>query len=159
MFPNPWFLSSSSVNPSVVAAFGACALTRQCNSQAFQQNGRSTTTSDMIQEIGSAFKKLFESWKWPTEIECLKSYTYMLNFSFLKTVNIAHGWAGGNVLMNLNEGKKGVDHPFTDSKSGAKTLTCCLRCIKWTLYENQQSISVMNSFAKHVEVAKFFTAH
>ncbi|KAM7380390.1 hypothetical protein PAMP_003692 [Pampus punctatissimus] len=50
-----------SINPSVVAAFGACCLTRQCNSQAFQQHGRSTTTSDMIQEIGSAFKKLFES--------------------------------------------------------------------------------------------------
>uniref|UniRef100_A0A665U7W8 ATP-dependent (S)-NAD(P)H-hydrate dehydratase n=1 Tax=Echeneis naucrates TaxID=173247 RepID=A0A665U7W8_ECHNA len=48
-------------NPSLVAAFGACSLTRQCNSQAFQQHGRSTTTSDMIQEIGSAFKKLFES--------------------------------------------------------------------------------------------------
>ncbi|KAM6955566.1 ATP-dependent (S)-NAD(P)H-hydrate dehydratase [Lycodopsis pacificus] len=52
---------SRSVNPSVVAAFGACSLTRQCNSQAFQRHGRSTTTSDMIQEIGSAFKKLFES--------------------------------------------------------------------------------------------------
>ncbi|CAN9497641.1 unnamed protein product [Ophioblennius macclurei] len=50
-----------SLNPSVVAAFGACSLTRQCNSQAFQQHGRSTTTSDMIQEIGPAFKKLFES--------------------------------------------------------------------------------------------------
>ncbi|XP_045909465.1 ATP-dependent (S)-NAD(P)H-hydrate dehydratase isoform X2 [Micropterus dolomieu] len=50
-----------SVNPSVVAAFGACCLTRQCNSQAFQRHGRSTTTSDMIQEIGSAFKKIFES--------------------------------------------------------------------------------------------------
>ncbi|XP_035532017.1 ATP-dependent (S)-NAD(P)H-hydrate dehydratase isoform X2 [Morone saxatilis] len=50
-----------SVNPSVVAAYGACSLTRQCNSQAFQRHGRSTTTSDMIQEIGSAFKKLFES--------------------------------------------------------------------------------------------------
>ncbi|XP_070831483.1 ATP-dependent (S)-NAD(P)H-hydrate dehydratase isoform X1 [Chaetodon trifascialis] len=50
-----------SVNPSMVAAFGACSLTRQCNSQAFQRHGRSTTTSDMIQEIGSAFKKLFES--------------------------------------------------------------------------------------------------
>ncbi|CAJ1079527.1 ATP-dependent (S)-NAD(P)H-hydrate dehydratase isoform X2 [Xyrichtys novacula] len=50
-----------SVNPSVVAAFGACSLTRQCNNQAFQQHGRSTTTSDMIQEIGLAFKKLFES--------------------------------------------------------------------------------------------------
>ncbi|XP_034416919.1 ATP-dependent (S)-NAD(P)H-hydrate dehydratase isoform X1 [Cyclopterus lumpus] len=50
-----------SLNPSVVAAFGACSLTRQCNSQAFQRHGRSTTTTDMIQEIGSAFKKLFES--------------------------------------------------------------------------------------------------
>ncbi|XP_069569719.1 ATP-dependent (S)-NAD(P)H-hydrate dehydratase isoform X2 [Brachyistius frenatus] len=50
-----------SVNPSIVAAFGACSLTRQCNSQAFQRHGRSTTTTDMIQEIGSAFKKLFES--------------------------------------------------------------------------------------------------
>ncbi|XP_055016241.1 ATP-dependent (S)-NAD(P)H-hydrate dehydratase [Boleophthalmus pectinirostris] len=49
------------MNPSVVAAYGACSLTRQCNNQAFQRNGRSTTTSDMIQEIGSAFKKLFES--------------------------------------------------------------------------------------------------
>lgn len=62
-------VSSSSMNPSVVAAFGACSLTRQCNSQAFQQHGRSTTTSDMIQEIGSAFKKLFESWKLPHEIK------------------------------------------------------------------------------------------
>ncbi|XP_056145267.1 ATP-dependent (S)-NAD(P)H-hydrate dehydratase isoform X1 [Lampris incognitus] len=61
-----WAYSSSagmnqSVNPSVVAAFGACSLTRQCNSQAFHQHGRSTTTSDMIQQIGTAFKKLFES--------------------------------------------------------------------------------------------------
>ncbi|XP_029314831.1 ATP-dependent (S)-NAD(P)H-hydrate dehydratase isoform X1 [Cottoperca gobio] len=50
-----------SVNPSMIAAFGACSLTRQCNSQAFQRHGRSTTTTDMIQEIGPAFKKLFES--------------------------------------------------------------------------------------------------
>ncbi|CAG5865713.1 unnamed protein product [Menidia menidia] len=49
------------LNPSVVAAFGACSLTRQCNSQAFQRHRRSTTTSDMIQEIGTAFRKLFES--------------------------------------------------------------------------------------------------
>ncbi|KAM4608762.1 ATP-dependent (S)-NAD(P)H-hydrate dehydratase isoform 1-T2 [Polymixia lowei] len=61
-----WAYASSagkekSVNPSMVAAFGACSLTRQCNSQAFRHHGRSTTTSDMIQEIGSAFKKLFES--------------------------------------------------------------------------------------------------
>ncbi|KAM3862394.1 ATP-dependent (S)-NAD(P)H-hydrate dehydratase [Diretmus argenteus] len=61
-----WAYASSagvvkSVNPSMVAACGACSLTRQCNSQAFHRHGRSTTTSDMIQEIGSAFKKLFES--------------------------------------------------------------------------------------------------
>ncbi|XP_047226946.1 ATP-dependent (S)-NAD(P)H-hydrate dehydratase isoform X1 [Girardinichthys multiradiatus] len=49
------------MNPSVVAAFGACSLTRQCNNQAFHRHGRSTTTSDMIQEIGPAFRKLFES--------------------------------------------------------------------------------------------------
>ncbi|XP_057192657.1 ATP-dependent (S)-NAD(P)H-hydrate dehydratase isoform X2 [Triplophysa rosa] len=61
-----WAFSSSSdatkgMNPSLVAAFGATSLTRQCNRQAFHKHGRSTTTSDMIQEISSAFKKLFES--------------------------------------------------------------------------------------------------
>ncbi|XP_051938388.1 ATP-dependent (S)-NAD(P)H-hydrate dehydratase [Hippocampus zosterae] len=48
------------VNPSMVAAMGASSLTRQCNKQAFQQHGRSTTTSDMIHEIGPVFKNLFE---------------------------------------------------------------------------------------------------
>ncbi|XP_059896539.1 ATP-dependent (S)-NAD(P)H-hydrate dehydratase isoform X2 [Gadus macrocephalus] len=52
---------SRSVSPALLAAFGACALTKQCNSQAFQTHGRATTTSDMIQEIGPAFRKLFES--------------------------------------------------------------------------------------------------
>lgn len=61
-----WAFSSPSdatkgMNPSLVAAFGATSLTRQCNRQAFHKHGRSTTTSDMIQEINSAFKKLFES--------------------------------------------------------------------------------------------------
>ncbi|XP_061092442.1 ATP-dependent (S)-NAD(P)H-hydrate dehydratase isoform X2 [Conger conger] len=50
-----------STTPPLVAAYGACALTRQCNRQAFHKHGRATTTSDMIQEIGSAFKTLFES--------------------------------------------------------------------------------------------------
>ncbi|XP_036401226.1 ATP-dependent (S)-NAD(P)H-hydrate dehydratase isoform X1 [Megalops cyprinoides] len=53
--------STKGVNPSLVAAFGACALTRQCNRQAFHKHGRATTTSDMIQEISSAFKTLYES--------------------------------------------------------------------------------------------------
>lgn len=52
---------TKSTSPSSVAAFGACSLTRQCNSQAFQKYGRSTTTTDMISEIGTAFTKLFES--------------------------------------------------------------------------------------------------
>ncbi|XP_012493395.1 PREDICTED: ATP-dependent (S)-NAD(P)H-hydrate dehydratase isoform X2 [Propithecus coquereli] len=48
-------------SPLLVAAFGACALTRQCNHQAFQKHGRSTTTTDMIAEVGAAFSKLFET--------------------------------------------------------------------------------------------------
>ncbi|XP_012812401.1 ATP-dependent (S)-NAD(P)H-hydrate dehydratase isoform X2 [Xenopus tropicalis] len=48
-------------NPFLVAAFGACSLTRQCNHQAFQKYGRSMTTSDMISEVGTAFNKLFET--------------------------------------------------------------------------------------------------
>uniref|UniRef100_A0A8C1DZH7 ATP-dependent (S)-NAD(P)H-hydrate dehydratase n=1 Tax=Cyprinus carpio carpio TaxID=630221 RepID=A0A8C1DZH7_CYPCA len=53
--------ATKGMNPSLVAAFGATSLTRQCNRQAFHKHSRSTTTSDMIQEISSAFKKLFES--------------------------------------------------------------------------------------------------
>ncbi|XP_054831084.1 ATP-dependent (S)-NAD(P)H-hydrate dehydratase isoform X2 [Eublepharis macularius] len=48
-------------NPFLVAAFGACSLTRQCNNQAFQKFGRSMTASDMVLEIGAAFNKLFEN--------------------------------------------------------------------------------------------------
>uniref|UniRef100_A0A8C2VCV1 ATP-dependent (S)-NAD(P)H-hydrate dehydratase n=2 Tax=Chinchilla lanigera TaxID=34839 RepID=A0A8C2VCV1_CHILA len=47
--------------PLLLAALGACALTRQCNHQAFQKHGRSTTTSDMIAEVGAAFRELFEA--------------------------------------------------------------------------------------------------
>ncbi|KAL4656979.1 ATP-dependent (S)-NAD(P)H-hydrate dehydratase isoform X1 [Arapaima gigas] len=53
--------TTKSTSPSILAAFGACALTRQSNRQAFHKHGRATTTSDMIQEIGTAFQKLFES--------------------------------------------------------------------------------------------------
>ncbi|KAG1945496.1 ATP-dependent (S)-NAD(P)H-hydrate dehydratase isoform X1 [Pimephales promelas] len=53
--------ATKGMNPALVAAFGATSLTRQCNRQAFHKHSRSTTTSDMIQEISSAFKKLFES--------------------------------------------------------------------------------------------------
>ncbi|XP_036084696.1 ATP-dependent (S)-NAD(P)H-hydrate dehydratase isoform X3 [Rousettus aegyptiacus] len=48
-------------SPLLLAAFGACSLTRQCNHQAFQKHGRSTTTTDMIAEVGPAFNTLFET--------------------------------------------------------------------------------------------------
>ncbi|XP_069904676.1 ATP-dependent (S)-NAD(P)H-hydrate dehydratase isoform X6 [Oryctolagus cuniculus] len=48
-------------SPLLLAAFGACSLTRQCNQQAFRKHGRSTTTTDMIAEIGAAFRELFET--------------------------------------------------------------------------------------------------
>ncbi|XP_076409868.1 ATP-dependent (S)-NAD(P)H-hydrate dehydratase isoform X4 [Peromyscus maniculatus bairdii] len=46
-------------SPLLVAAWGACTLTRECNHQAFQKYGRSTTTTDMIAEVGTTFSKLF----------------------------------------------------------------------------------------------------
>ncbi|XP_023375533.1 ATP-dependent (S)-NAD(P)H-hydrate dehydratase [Pteropus vampyrus] len=48
-------------SPLLLAAFGACSLTRQCSHQAFQKHGRSTTTTDMISEVGPAFSTLFET--------------------------------------------------------------------------------------------------
>lgn len=48
-----------SSSPLLVAAWGACTLTRECNHLAFQKYGRSTTTTDMIAEVGAAFSKLF----------------------------------------------------------------------------------------------------
>lgn len=61
-----WALSAgpekmNGFSPFLVAAFGACSLTRQCSYQAFQKYGRSTTTSDMIAEIRPAFNRLFET--------------------------------------------------------------------------------------------------
>ncbi|XP_036450343.1 ATP-dependent (S)-NAD(P)H-hydrate dehydratase isoform X2 [Colossoma macropomum] len=53
--------ATKGMNPTLVAAFAATSLTRQCNRQAFDKHGRATTTSDMIQEICTAFRKLFES--------------------------------------------------------------------------------------------------
>ncbi|XP_066872752.1 ATP-dependent (S)-NAD(P)H-hydrate dehydratase isoform X5 [Kogia breviceps] len=52
---------TSGSSPLLVAALGACALTRQCARQAFQKHGRATTTTDMIRELGPAFSRLFET--------------------------------------------------------------------------------------------------
>lgn len=56
-----FFFFPFSQNPFLVAAFGACSLTRQSNHQAFQKFGRSMTASDMVSEVGTAFNKLFET--------------------------------------------------------------------------------------------------
>lgn len=56
-----FFFFLFSQNPFLVAAFGACSLTRQSNHQAFQKFGRSMTASDMVSEVGTAFNKLFET--------------------------------------------------------------------------------------------------
>ncbi|XP_040480531.1 ATP-dependent (S)-NAD(P)H-hydrate dehydratase isoform X2 [Ursus maritimus] len=48
-------------SPLLLAAMGACSLVRQCSRQAFQKHGRSTTTTDMIAEVGPAFRILFET--------------------------------------------------------------------------------------------------
>lgn len=44
---------------SLVAAYGACALTRTCNRLAFAKYRRNMTTTDMIPEIHDAFELLF----------------------------------------------------------------------------------------------------
>ncbi|XP_060039759.1 ATP-dependent (S)-NAD(P)H-hydrate dehydratase isoform X2 [Erinaceus europaeus] len=48
-------------SPPLLAALGACALTRRCSLRAFQKHGRATTASDMVAELGPAFHELFES--------------------------------------------------------------------------------------------------
>ena len=56
------FLSSlraCSYGRSLVAAYGACALTRTCNRLAFAKYRRNMTTTDMIPEIHDAFELLF----------------------------------------------------------------------------------------------------
>jgi len=45
----------------MLAAYGACLVVKQCNRAAFDKHYRSTTTPDMITEIGSVFEKLFPS--------------------------------------------------------------------------------------------------
>lgn len=52
-------LKSHNISPLLIAALGACMLTRRCNRQAFRKFSRSTTTSDMISEITSSFSTLF----------------------------------------------------------------------------------------------------
>ncbi|XP_022253892.1 ATP-dependent (S)-NAD(P)H-hydrate dehydratase-like [Limulus polyphemus] len=52
-------LKISDWGPNILAALGACMLTRRCSYLAFQKCARSMTTQDMIAEIHSAFISLF----------------------------------------------------------------------------------------------------
>lgn len=45
----------------VIAGWAAARLARACAAQAFAQHGRATTTTDLIDQIGSAFSRLFET--------------------------------------------------------------------------------------------------
>lgn len=47
--------------PAVIASYAACRLTRECNSRAVAKAGRSTLTTDMLEEIHPAFEALFEN--------------------------------------------------------------------------------------------------
>ena len=47
--------------PGVIAGWAAARLARACAAQAFAQHGRATTTSDLIDQLESAFSRLYES--------------------------------------------------------------------------------------------------
>jgi len=47
------------VPTTVLAAYAGCMLTRLCSAEAFKKHKRSTTTSDIINEIGPVFESLF----------------------------------------------------------------------------------------------------
>jgi len=51
--------SASEIPPVLVAAYGASMLVRECSKEAFSKHLRSTTTPDIINEIGPVFEKLF----------------------------------------------------------------------------------------------------
>jgi len=59
-----WSLSSTTCpapGPTMIAAWGACRLARGCAAQAYNQCGRSTTTTDLINQIHSEFTRLYEN--------------------------------------------------------------------------------------------------
>ena len=48
------------VDPRLLAAYGACALTRRTSRLAFERHGRSMLASDMLQHVHTAFEQLFQ---------------------------------------------------------------------------------------------------
>lgn len=60
-----WAKSHSSLagkpTQKMIAGYGACRMTRECNAAAFKIKHRSMLVTDMIPEIGNVFNKFFES--------------------------------------------------------------------------------------------------
>jgi len=56
-----WALQTKhEVKPATVACYAASVLAKSCNQYAFQLKGRSTTCTDMVEQIHSVFQDIFE---------------------------------------------------------------------------------------------------
>jgi len=53
--------SSQRASSPMLAAYAACLLTKRCNAQSYSVRGRSTTTVDLIESIGTVFNESFET--------------------------------------------------------------------------------------------------
>jgi ATP-dependent NAD(P)H-hydrate dehydratase len=61
--------SVSSSEIPMLASYAACTLVRECSCSAFKKFGRSVQTSDMVNEIGHSFQKLYERHELSDQIE------------------------------------------------------------------------------------------
>ena len=50
----------SDIELSTLAAYGACAITRWCSHEAFRVHGRAMQASHVVDQVGKAYKALFE---------------------------------------------------------------------------------------------------
>eukprot|EP01112_Ceratiomyxa_fruticulosa_P022085 TRINITY_DN799_c0_g1_i2.p1 TRINITY_DN799_c0_g1~~TRINITY_DN799_c0_g1_i2.p1 ORF type:complete len:330 (+),score=68.04 TRINITY_DN799_c0_g1_i2:1263-2252(+) len=58
---NPEALKELSVSPFMLASYAACCLVRHSGWLSFQKHKRASTTPNVIEELGTAFEKIFES--------------------------------------------------------------------------------------------------
>jgi len=58
---NPEQVKELSVSPSMLASYAACCVVRQSALLSFQKHKRASTTPNVIEELGSAFEKIFEN--------------------------------------------------------------------------------------------------
>lgn len=55
-----WAIENKDPTPAVVACFASSILIKNCNQYAFNMKGRSSTCSDMIEQIHNVFEDIFE---------------------------------------------------------------------------------------------------